>query len=290
MLKILAPAKLNLVLEVIGRRNDGYHDVCSIMQTVSLCDELTFELAPDVRIDSHDSRLSEEANLVTRAVDLLRKAANYHGGVHIDIKKVIPLSSGLAGGSSDAAATLIVLSRLWEVHISEGELLKVALELGSDVPFFLHGGMALVEGRGEILTPLKNPHTNWYNLLVPRLPLTPHKTGRMYSLLQENHFSDGSHVYEAVKLICKKRPLRDRLLCNTFEQVMEEAFPGIRSYYEIFHEAGAASVHLSGSGPSLFSIPHSDEQALEIHERLKMRSPCAYLVSDCSGGHVIIGH
>jgi 4-diphosphocytidyl-2-C-methyl-D-erythritol kinase len=232
--------------------------------------------------------LSNEANLVTRAADLLKKVTGYRGGAHIEIKKTIPLSSGLAGGSSDAAGTLIALTRLWGTGISDADLLKVALELGSDVPFFLRGGMALVEGRGEILTPLDKAYTNWYNLLVPPLLLPPDKTGHMYTYLQESHFSDGSRAYQAAELARRKRPLPERLLYNTFELVMEEVFPQIRYYYEAFQAAGAMSVHLSGSGPSLFSVSQSNEQALEVHERLKMSYPGAYLIADCNSNPVII--
>ncbi len=279
MLKVLAPAKLNLVLEVSGRRGDGYHEISSIMQTVGLCDELFFEEAAEVRISCDDSRVTAAENLVVKAVELLRKSSHYSGGIKVDIKKGIPLSAGLGGGSSDAAATLKALVHLWKLDLSVEKLVDIAFELGSDVPFFLQGGTSLVGGRGEIITGLGSIQKHWYNVLIPELPSLTGKTGLMYSMLRVNHFTGGSYVAKARELIKRRKPLPDTILYNTFEMVVGDVFRGIDRYYALFREAGVRYVHLSGSGPALFSLSHSNKEANQIHRELKKRFREVYLVT-----------
>ena len=171
---LTAPAKLNLTLEILGRRKDGYHNIASVMQTVGLQDTLHFApRAGDeivVECDTPDLAENPARNLVWRAARLVQQARSVAAGATIRLDKAIPLAAGLGGGSSDAAATLRGLSRLWDLALSEAELQNLASLLGSDVAFFLRGGTALAEGRGEGITPLRPLTTGWFVLVTPALP------------------------------------------------------------------------------------------------------------------------
>ncbi|MFH1776194.1 MAG: 4-(cytidine 5'-diphospho)-2-C-methyl-D-erythritol kinase, partial [Candidatus Omnitrophota bacterium] len=154
MLIIEAPAKLNLTLEVLGKRPDGYHEIRSVMQTVNLHDTLIFRHAGGVAVSSNSPEWKPEESLVSRAVSLVQSAIGCSRGAAIEVEKHIPLVAGLGGDSSDAAAALRGLNQLWELDLSQRKLLELAAQMGSDVPFFIDGGTALAEGRGEMLTPL----------------------------------------------------------------------------------------------------------------------------------------
>ncbi|HJX69733.1 MAG TPA: 4-(cytidine 5'-diphospho)-2-C-methyl-D-erythritol kinase, partial [Dehalococcoidia bacterium] len=147
MLQVYAPAKLNLVLEVLGKDND-YHQISSIVQAINLCDTLNFELEYEIQFKCNEPSL-ELDNLAMEAAELLRKVTHCSKGARIELYKHIPWGVGLGGGSSDAAATLLALNELWELRLPISELAHLASELGSDVPFFIYGGTALVEGVGE---------------------------------------------------------------------------------------------------------------------------------------------
>ena len=157
---IETPAKVNLTLEVLGKRNDGYHEIASVMQAINLCDRLTFSIADDLSLITDTPGLDTKDNLVYRAASLLNDKTGVSAGAEIHLCKGIPVAAGLGGGSSDAAATLLGLNRLWGLHLARDELEELAAQLGSDVPFFLAGGAALAEGRGERITPLPSPPTS----------------------------------------------------------------------------------------------------------------------------------
>ena len=191
MLKYLAPAKINLVLEVLGRRVDDFHEIRSLVQTISLCDVISFQLADEVSLECSEPSLQTSDNLVIKAAELLREVSGCQKGARIKLEKKIPWGAGLGGGSSDAAATLLALSRLWELKLKTSELVELAARLGSDVPFFIHGGAALIEGRGENVTPLPASAPRWFVLLNPPLPKMANKTQQLYSRLDSSHFTDG---------------------------------------------------------------------------------------------------
>ena len=154
MLTIEAPAKINLTLEVLGKRPDGYHEIRSVIQTINFCDSLQLAPSKDIQFKSNMSGWSGEQSLVVKAIELLQASTGYTHGATIKIKKRLPLISGLGGDSSDAAAALRGLNELWGMGLSASRLLELSPRLGSDVAFFLHGGTALVEGRGEVVTRL----------------------------------------------------------------------------------------------------------------------------------------
>ncbi|MFC1900676.1 4-(cytidine 5'-diphospho)-2-C-methyl-D-erythritol kinase, partial [Chloroflexota bacterium] len=154
MFTVETPAKINLTLEVLGERGDGYHEIRSVMQSISLCDLLTFELSDDISIEVDMPEWKAEESLVSKTVHLIKEVTGCEKGAVIKIEKHIPLVSGLGGDSSDAAVVIRGLNRLWELGFNVDSMFELARRLSSDVYYFLSGGAALVEGRGEIITPV----------------------------------------------------------------------------------------------------------------------------------------
>jgi 4-diphosphocytidyl-2-C-methyl-D-erythritol kinase len=279
MLKYLAPAKINLILEVLGKRDDGYHEIHSLIQTINLCDVLSFELADKISFECTEPSLQTSDNLALQAVELLKRTSGYKKGVRIKLEKKIPWGAGLGGGSSDAATVLLNLNQLWDLKLANSVLVQLAARLGSDVPFFIHGGTALIAGRGEKVTPLAASEMSWFVLLMPPLPKTPRKTQQLYSHLDARHFTGGQFVYRAFKMWSQDRHLSQSMFFNVFDKVAFDAFPGLKDYWRCFEEAGAKDIHLIGSGPALFAPVDDEAKADEICQRLCQQGLEAYAVS-----------
>jgi 4-diphosphocytidyl-2-C-methyl-D-erythritol kinase len=278
MLTCMAPAKINLVLEVLGKRDDGYHEIRSLVQAINLCDVLSFEPADEITFECTETSLQTSDNLVVQAAELLRGISGYKKGAKIKLEKRIPWG-GLGGGSSDAAATLSALNRLWKLKLKKPVLVELAARLGSDVPFFVHGGTAIIEGRGERVTPLAASMPSWFVLLLPPLPKAPRKTQQLYSRLDARHFTAGQFVYRAFKIWSQDRQLSPLLLFNVFDKVAFGAFPGLEDYWRRFEEVVGTDIHLVGSGPALFAPVDSEAQAEKVTNLLIQQGLEAYSVS-----------
>lgn len=226
MLTVLAPAKLNLTLEVLAKRPDGFHEIRSVIQSINLCDSLCFQLSQSLKFKSDVPDWIPQDSLVSKATSLLKKATGCGKGATIEVSKRIPLVSGLGGDSSDAVATLRGLNKLWQLGLSQDELLELAERLGSDVAFFLYGGTALVEGRGEIVTPLPLLPHMWVVLVVPPAPRLMGKTERLYASLKASHYTDGQITERLVEALKAGREFTPSLLFNTFENVAFDCFSG----------------------------------------------------------------
>jgi len=277
MLEVLAPAKLNLTLEILAKRENGFHEIRSVAQTINLCDTLRFRLSDSTRFSCADADWSAAESLITRTVNLLREAVGCSKGALIEVDKHIPLLSGLSGDSSDAAATLCGLNRLWGLGLSQEDLLGLAARLGSDVAFFLYGGTALLEGRGEAVTPLPPfPHT-WVVLVLPPVPRMPGKTARLYSGIRASHYSDGSITDRLVACLTKNDEVAPSFLFNVFDEVAPGSFSDLELCWQQFLGAGAREVHLAGSGPVLFSLVRDRTRAEEICHRLSKLGLKPYL-------------
>ena len=279
MLTSLAPAKINLVLEVLGRRGDGYHEIRSLIQTVSLCDVLSFELDSEIAFRCTESSLQTGNNLVVQAAELLREVGDCDKGARIELEKRIPWGAGLGGGSSDAAATLLALNKLWELGLTASDLVALAARLGSDVPFFIQKGTSLLEGRGEKVTLLPDSVPSWYIMMLPSLPKLPYKTQQLYSKLHDRHFTGGHFVSKVLETWPQDRQISSSALFNIFDKIAFDAFPGLEVYWRHFEEAGASDIHLVGSGPALFAPMDNEARAGELHQRLCQQGLKAYLVS-----------
>ncbi|MDO8687815.1 MAG: 4-(cytidine 5'-diphospho)-2-C-methyl-D-erythritol kinase [Dehalococcoidales bacterium] len=277
MLTVRALAKLNLTLEVLGKRQDGFHEIRSVMQTISLSDSLSFQPGQRITFKSDLTGWLAAESLVSRATGLLQQVSGCMQGVSIEVTKHIPLSSGLGGDSSDAAAVLLGLNQFWQLGLSPQKLLELARQLGSDVSFFLYGGTALLEGRGEIVTPLPPLPHRWVVLVMPPVPRLPEKTKRLYESLRATDFTDGQNTQRLVEEIKMGREFTPSLLCNTFENVASARFPGLDTCREQMVKAGAADVRLAGSGPALFSLVKDKAQAEGLYARLKQQKLESYL-------------
>jgi 4-diphosphocytidyl-2-C-methyl-D-erythritol kinase len=283
MLTLLAPAKLNLTLEVLAKRQDGFHEIRSVIQTINLCDSLYFQSGQDIEFKSDLPDWIAEESLVSRAAGLLQEISGCSKGAKIEVSKRIPLLSGLGGDSSDAAAVLRGLNQLWGLGLSSGELLKLAWQLGSDVAFFLYGGTALVEGRGEIVTPLQPLPQMWVVLAMPPTPRLPGKTKQLYDSLGTNHYTDGQITRRLVEELKAGRELTPSLLFNTFENVAFTRFSGLDVARGHMVGIGARDVHLAGSGPTLFTLLKDKAQAEELYIRLQQQRLEPYLADTLAG-------
>ena len=249
-----AYAKVNWVLEVLQRRTDGYHEVRTVLQTIDLCDSLELQPAAELCLEAHDEGLPPaEENLVMKAAHLLRERADGLPGARMRLSKVIPAAAGLGGGSSDAAAALRGLNQLWGLDLPRDALEHIAARLGSDVPFFIHGGTALAEGRGERITPLPDAPPQELVIALPALTLAD-KTRRMYSLLTPADHTDGSAARRLAVAIRQGKPVADGHLFNVFDGPAFRTFPELERLRGALLAAGARFVHLAGSGPALFTL------------------------------------
>ena len=276
MLSLTAPAKVNLALEVLGRRPDGYHEIRSLIQTIELADTLSFEEGERLLVN-YEPPWEPEGDLVLRSAAKLWEVAGEGRGAVIRVQKRVPVAFGLGGGSSDAAATLLGLNRLWSLGMSREELLPLASEIGSDVAFFLYGGTALVEGRGEKVMSLPSIKTHWLVLLCPSLPIMESKTAHLYQRLTASLFTSGKRSERLARQLRDGAELTSTSLFNVFESVVWEAFPGLERYKQHLLEAGAETVHLAGSGPALFSWEAEAGTAARIQSFLQARGLEAYL-------------
>lgn len=277
MITVYAPAKVNLVLEVLGKEGD-YHRISSIVQAVDLCDVVEFELGEGLLFSCDEAGL-ERDNLVTEAAALLRESSRCSLGARIELRKRIPWGVGLGGGSSDAAATLLGLNHLWRLGMSLSELSDLAAELGSDVPFFIHRGTALVEGRGEEVTPLPPLPATWFVLLVPHLPRMPGKTKQMYAGLSAGSFTEGRFVQQALTVLRQGKMIEPGLMFNVFQKAAFDFLPELINYRNALEEAGAPGVCLAGSGPCLFTSFSGVEEAGRLVSCLRGRGLECYLAS-----------
>lgn len=287
----VAPAKINLTLEILGKRNDGYHELRSIMQTIDICDVLTFwenewiHIVPEYqRLPSKDS-LSEldhsnylGKNLVYRAANLLKEETGYKGGALIQLKKNIPSAAGLGGGSSDAAAALKGLNHLWKLGLSDDELIGIGAKIGSDVAFFIHGGTCLIEGRGEKVIPVKPLPTKW--LLILLIPVAiKEKTKTLYSLIDSSHYSDGSqtgHLLEKIEGFYKggnSNRNKNRECCiienlfNTFEIVYNNGHEQFGRWKKYADCLNIGPLHLAGSGPAVYYLSDDKDELINIADQ-----------------------
>lgn len=284
MITVLASAKINLTLEVLAKRTDGFHEIRSVIQTISLCDSLRFESGERVTFRADTPEWRAEESLVSKAVTLLQQATGCSRGTAIEVEKRIPLMAGLGGDSSDAAAVLRGLNRLWKLDLPLEKLLEMAGQLGSDVSFFLYGGTALLEGRGEIVTPLPPLPHQWLVLVLPSLEgRLPGKTGRLYQSLGTSHFTDGQITRRLADAVKAGKQFSPSLLFNTFENVAFDLFPGLGVAREHFAKLGAADVHLAGSGPGLFTVLPDKSRAEELYALLRQQQMSSCLAETLAG-------
>ena len=280
-MQIEAYAKLNLSLEVLGKRVDGYHEIKTVMQTISLADLLEIEHWQALQVVCDIPELSGESNLVWKAATALAQSRGIPPKARIRLRKRIPVAMGLGGGSSDAAASLRALNDLWELATTDEELAEIAAGLGSDVPFFLKGGTALAEGRGELVHPM--PPLSPFNLTLvfPDLEVSD-KTRRMYSLLTPANYSDGGTTRLLVQLLMGRQFVAESIrsyIYNVFQDIAEWEFPLLAQMRQAVALRGGPELYLCGAGPAMFAIPSSEMQHRVVADALQPMGAGVYLVT-----------
>lgn len=259
-LRVEAFAKINLSLAVLGKRCDGYHELDTVFQAIDLSDRLTFAPADELRLSVDAPGLSAgEDNLVLRAARLLKKELSVDAGAEIRLEKRIPWGGGLAGGSSDAASTLRSLVALWRREASEETLHRLALEVGSDVPFFLVGGRARGRGRGEKLERLPDGPKRGVLLLVPPFPLSTPDVFRALAALPLTGAGADTNLRASDRDGVSNR--------NDLERAAETLRPEVRRLREALSEVGAEAARLSGSGSTVFGL-FADRESAEHAARM----------------------
>jgi len=264
-----AAAKINLYLDILGRRSDGHHEIESIVQSVRLYDKIILRLkGREIKIRcTHPEVPLDEQNTCYRAAEILLTVLGMRQGLEIEIQKNIPIGSGLGGGSADAAATLIGMRKLFQIDIPFSDLSKLALELGSDVPFCLLGGTALVRGRGEKIIPLPLLKNGWFILVDPGISIS---TSWVYSRLQGKLTKKRLDI-KLIKELIKKEGMRGVSkfpLYNKLEEVVIERFPTLRDIKAKLIEAGATGALMTGSGSTIFAVAEDEERVKSILGRL----------------------
>lgn len=262
---VYAPAKINLVLRILDRRPDGYHNVWSLMQTVALEDTLSISINHDhsvITLCCDDSSLkTDHTNLVYRAAAAVLEQSGRAVGLDIALAKRIPMGAGLGGGSSDAAATIIGLNRILKLGWSPKEMAQVGQALGSDVPFFFFTPAATVSGRGEKVTPVRIMERRWVVLVNPNFPV---ETKWAYQQLSQSRTEvvpiSGSHAALDTERELSWKQVLD-LVENDFETPVFQAFPLLRDIKQRLTAGGAEVALLSGSGATVFGIFHDEAGA-----------------------------
>jgi 4-diphosphocytidyl-2-C-methyl-D-erythritol kinase len=266
-----AYAKINLGLRVHGRREDGYHELTTAFQTISLHDNLAFQNLPDGRLElacSDPEIPADESNLVMRAAVALRERYGVGRGARVELQKVVPAGGGLGGGSSDAAVTLLGLANLWEVETDARELAEIGARLGADVPFFLTGGTALGTGTGTEIKPLEDAPKMHLVVVTPGVKVS---TAEAYKALGARALTKD----EAAANLSVSRTEADfsvshsGVMSNDFEPVVVRLYPEIGRATEALAEAGAGVTLLSGSGSSVFGVFESKGEAGGARAALK---------------------
>ena len=275
-----AYAKVNLTLEVLGRRDDGYHNVATILQTVDLADTAMISGHDKLAVECDEAGLSGESNLAWRAATSLAEWAGIIPRACIRISKRIPVASGLGGGSADAAATLVGLNRWWGLRLSGDELSQVAAELGSDVPFLLTGGTAMGTGRGDEIAALPQLPSVEMLLVVPAESIDG-KTPTMYRALTTADFSDGTRTLAMADEL-DRRALTSLDCSNAFERAARKIFPGLDDVWTKVAKVAEHPPRLSGAGPTIYSMPSSESERIRVAESLRGTGAAAYLVRTIS--------
>lgn len=269
-LKLKAMAKINLGLDVLRRREDGYHDLRMVMQSICLYDQLELERqeSPEISVSTNLAYLPTDGdNLVYRAAKLLLDEFRISEGVKIHLKKHIPVAAGLAGGSSDAAAVLVGVNRMFELGLSKEELMRRGVKIGADVPYCVMRGTALAEGIGDVLTPLPDAPDAFVVLAKPPVHVS---TAFVYGNLKVGALTCHPDIDAQIQAVREGDLHRmAELMGNVLETVTVPAYPVIEEIKECMMREGALNAMMSGSGPTVFGLFEEEKKARAACELLE---------------------
>ncbi len=262
--------KINWNLKILGKRDDGFHELCTIFQTVSLCDYLKFSESKNLLLSCTNENIpTDENNLIIKAARLLREKFKISNGAKIQLEKNIPSPGGLGGGSSNAAIALLGLSKLWNLKIEFSELLKLAEQLGSDVPFFLYGGTALGAGRGTEIFPLSQIEEKFILIVTPDENIS---TAEAFARLGATRLtnSESKSILQICRNEAERFDLRQNELINDFESSVFSVAPETKRVKKTLLELGAVKALLSGSGASVFGLFDTEETRQTAHKAIEV--------------------
>ncbi|OGX32972.1 MAG: 4-(cytidine 5'-diphospho)-2-C-methyl-D-erythritol kinase [Omnitrophica WOR_2 bacterium RIFCSPLOWO2_12_FULL_51_24] len=275
MITLKSPAKINLYLRVLRKRPDGYHEIETVFERIDLCDELTLKSTPkDIVVKCDDPQVPcDRRNLVYKAAEMIQERYAVPAGVEITLKKNIPVAAGLGGASSDCAYTLRGLNELWGLKLDKKQVFEIGSAIGADVAFFLLDcGRAIGRGKGEILEPCVNLPKNggfWYLLINPGFPVLAKDAYEDLNLGLTSAPSDSR--INPVRLKGLRFEDLEGLLFNSLEVPVERKFSAISEMKSAIKKAGLKLSMMSGSGPTVFGVASSKEEALEAKSRLLLR-------------------
>ena len=281
MITLKANAKINLTLDILGKRPDGFHEVSMVMQEISLHDSLTMErsekgISLSVAIEGQKGILpADETNLCWRAAALVQQEYGLKDGVKIHLEKKIPLAAGLAGGSADAAAVLKGMNHVFKLDMDENRLCELGARLGSDIPFCIMGGTMLAAGRGEILTRLPDFPETQVVLAKPSVGVSTAWAYQAYDAGYDGPHPDTESMLEAISQ--ENREKASGLLCNVLEGVTVRKHGIIEEYKSLMLAHGAMAAVMSGSGPTVFALAGDEADAREILHALEDMDPSVYV-------------
>ena len=270
MLTVLAHAKINYTLDILGRRDDGYHELETVMQSIHLHDKLVIEPSDHISLaldSQHGIGLwlpTDQRNDIIRAATLLQQYAGVKQGAHFHMTKYIPVQAGLGGGSADAAAALVGLNRLWGLKLSMHELAELAARIGSDVAFLLRGGLALGRGRGEQLTLLKSTPKRWLVLFKPQNGMSTSRAFDNFSWAGETR----PHYSQAFMRALREEQNPLEYLANDLQPSVFAQLPELQEFGEKLTKAGIAHWSMTGSGSCVYAIASNRRQALQWRDEL----------------------
>lgn len=271
-IRLKARAKINLSLDVLGKRKDGYHDVRMVMQTIGIYDRLIITKIPEdeIRIQSNLFYLPiNENNLIYKAAKLLKDEFGFAGGVDVNLNKFIPVAAGMAGGSTDAASTLFGINKIYELGLSQNKLMELAVQIGADVPYCIMRGTALAEGIGEKLSRLKPVPHMWIVVAKPPINIS---TKLVYEQLDIKNISNHPDINKMIQAINKESIEEIAAnMGNVLEYVMIPLYPIIDSIKNDMLSHGAINAMMSGSGPTVFGIFPDERTALNCQAYLKLK-------------------
>ena len=269
-IKLKAYGKINLGLDVLGKRDDGYHDLDMIMQSVDLHDVITITKndSGEITVKSSTSKIpNDKSNLAYRAAKLLMEEFNIEKGVEIEIEKNIPISGGMAGGSADCAAVLKGMNKLFKLKLTEQQLMARGVRLGADVPFCIMGKTARAEGIGEVLTPIPNKLKGYLVIAKPPISVS---TGFAYGQIDKVKIKNRPNTEGIIDAV-KENDLDSlaKTICNVFEEVTIPEHKEIKEIKTKLKDCGALNAMMSGSGPTVFGIFEDKKKAVEAIDRIK---------------------
>ena len=269
MIKVEGNAKINLTLDILGKRPDGYHEVAMVMQSIGLSDTVEMEKTDGpIELTINVPWLkADEKNLAWRAAALIKEEYKLAGGVRMKLTKRIPVAAGLAGGSTDAAAVLRGMNELYALELSEERLCELGARLGSDIPFCLLGGTMLSTGRGEVLKRLPDLPATWVVLAKPRISVSTAWAYQNYDAQGAKEHPDNERIQQEIAHGDRKAVAG--LLCNVLESVTIKKYDVISQYKQMMMQQGAMASMMSGSGPTVFGLAESKETADRIATHMR---------------------